>query len=446
MTEPLQPLEPTPSQGDLTTTPLLTISHRWGRKLVEFRRMMLVAVPIGAFSGAGVSLLEYICNNLTWDHLSQLPITVRLAFPIIGLLVSGYILHLLQVGTVGMLNEVVQHYHSPPDKVILEEDGLKALACISTVGLGASLGLGGPSQWLGTRIAIYIRHFFSHFKNVRGISKSHIILIGAAAGVSAIFRAPLAGTLLALETPFSKDIDSPVLLPAAAAALVSHLVHGYFYNDHPLLPFGSVESHSWQVVLATGAIGVAAGFLSRRFQRGLTYVRRRTGDWSWWSRALAGGIVTSGIALIAWYFYGDTWTLQGGLPLAELSFSGKIIGTTALALLILKVIAVWATAGTTGVAGVLVVTLTIGSLLGAAVQPLLPMLPPNVASATAVCAYVAANYNAPLTGVALSAEWGGTGLLTLSWFPVLIAAWIGEGLANTPSKKRMKHHHHHFLP
>lgn len=144
--------------------------------------------------------------------------------------------------------------------------------------------------------------------------------------------------------------------------------------------------------------------------------------------------MTSATALIAWYYFGDTWTLQGGLPLSHASFDGRFLGAAALALLILKLIATWATTGSTGVAGLLVVTLTVGTVLGAALYPVIPGLDPASACAVAVCAYLAANYNAPLTGIALAAEWGGVQLLPVAWMAVMFAAWIGEGLANTPSK------------
>lgn len=400
--------------------------------------MILIAIPIGLISGSGVALLEFICNSLLWDHFSQGSVFLRLILPIVGLLISGLILHYLKVSSVGMLNEVVIHYHDPPQTLSLKEDGLKALACISTVGLGASLGLGGPSQWLGTQAALYFRHFLHRFRFLRGISQPHIVLVGAAAGVSAIFRAPLAGTLLALETPFSKDVEGTALLPASIAAFTSHIVHGYFFDDQPLLAFASHVHSNLQTSVAAIVIGFAAGFISRRFQRMLAYLKLKLVRMNWSTRAILGGFLTSFTATIAWFYFGDTLTLQGGLPLAQMTFSGQVVGLSAVFLLVLKIGAVWATASTTGVAGLLVVTLTVGSLIGASIQPLFPVLDPSVAAAIGVCAYLAANYNAPLTGIALSAEWGGTGLLPVAWIAVIIAAWIGEGLANTPAKIRTR--------
>jgi len=418
------------------------LTHGWIRKVIELRRLLLIAIPVGAISGAGVAGLEYLCNGVLWNHINEWPLFWKLLSPIVGLLISGFLVSKLGLNSVGMLNEVVVHYHAPPESVSLKEDSVKFAACVATVGLGASAGLGGPSQWLGARIAYHLRFAFSEkWKVIRGVTAQHTILIGAAAGVSAVFRAPLTGTLLALETPFSKDIEGTALLPASIAAYVAHITHGLLLNNEPLLPFPHFESgaHFGNTVLASITIGVATGLISRRFQRALSAFKRLMSDYTPVKKSLIGGVLTSATAYIAYLKFRETWTLQAGLPLAKTIFAGEYTGWKAALLLILKIAAVCFTMGTTGVAGLLVVTLTVGSLIGAAIFPLVPGLDLQTTTAIAVCSYLAANYNAPLAGIALAAEWGGTGLLPEAWLSVVIAAWVGEGLANTPAKLRIRH-------
>jgi hypothetical protein len=86
---------------------------RWNRKVVELRPMVAYAIPVGLLSGAGVAALEAVCNRVLWAHLGSMNVTVRVIWPIVGLVTAAYVLHRLRLRTVGMLNEVVVHYHAP---------------------------------------------------------------------------------------------------------------------------------------------------------------------------------------------------------------------------------------------------------------------------------------------------------------------------------------------
>jgi H+/Cl- antiporter ClcA len=271
---------------------------------------------------------------------------------------------------------------------------------------------------------------------MQGISHRQVMLVGAAAGVAAYLSAPLTGTILAMETPFRRDVDATAFLPASLAALLAYHVHSLLLGPAPMLPFQNLGRAGWRALASSVLVGLAAGILSRIFQGGALWAKEATDPVPWYLRGPLGGAVVAATAWLAWAALGDTWTLQTGLPMARGMIAGHFSGWAPPALLVLKLVAVWATLGTTGVAGVLVVTLTLGTVLGATLQPFLPGFGPGLACAVAVCAYLAATYNAPLTGVALALEWGGAALLHSVWPAVIIAAWIGSGMANTPAKRR----------
>ena len=65
------------------------------------------------------------------------------------------------------------------------------LAGIATVGMGGAVGLEGPSIYAGATVGSGIQRKFSWLFGDKG--GQALLVAGAAAGVSAIFQAPLGG-------------------------------------------------------------------------------------------------------------------------------------------------------------------------------------------------------------------------------------------------------------
>lgn len=127
----------------------LRTSPRWSRKSTTLRHWLILAVPIGVAAGLGVSALELLCNTLLGARIAALGVPWRLGASVLGLLISGWILARLNLRTEGMLNDVAVQYQHPPYTLSPEVDLLDAGACVATVGLGASLGLGVPATGWG---------------------------------------------------------------------------------------------------------------------------------------------------------------------------------------------------------------------------------------------------------------------------------------------------------
>ena len=103
----------------------------------------------------------------------------------------------------------------------------KLLAAIATVGFGGSAALEGPSIYGGGAIGSWL---WTRWKRLsRDPRKRRIMLIsGAAAGMAAVFRAPLTGIVFALEMPYKDDLAHEALLPSLIASVVSYVTLAFF--------------------------------------------------------------------------------------------------------------------------------------------------------------------------------------------------------------------------
>ena len=82
-----------------------------------------------------------------------------------------------------------------------------------------------------------------------------MLISGAAAGMAAVFRAPLTGLIFALEMPYKDDLAHEALLPSLIASVVSYAVLVAFMGTAPLFAFGGTAPFSdkdllWSALLA----------------------------------------------------------------------------------------------------------------------------------------------------------------------------------------------------
>ncbi len=92
----------------------------------------------------------------------------------------------------------------------------------STTSIGGRMpgGQEGPAMLLGGALAYFIG------KNILKMKKQDLALImtvGAAASTSAVFQAPLGGTIFAAEVPYKQDLDTDVYMPAFTSSVISVL-------------------------------------------------------------------------------------------------------------------------------------------------------------------------------------------------------------------------------
>jgi CIC family chloride channel protein len=129
-----------------------------------------------------------------------------------------------------MADEVVLPYHRPDSGIAFESAIPKLAASVATMGFGASAGMEGASKWLGGTVSSFIQ---GQLNRITVLKPFHgrvetTMLAGAAAGISAIFRAPLTGAIMGIESPYKHDLAQESLIHALAAAATSYATLALF--------------------------------------------------------------------------------------------------------------------------------------------------------------------------------------------------------------------------
>ena len=97
-----------------------------------------------------------------------------------------------------------------------------------------------------------------------------MLISGAAAGMAAVFRAPLTGLIFALEMPYKDDLAHEALLPSLIASVVSYAVlvavHGHGRRCSP-----SAATRRFRTATCYGrrCWAVICGFIAMNFANGI---------------------------------------------------------------------------------------------------------------------------------------------------------------------------------
>jgi CIC family chloride channel protein len=405
------------------------------------RHVFLVAAPIGVVVGAAVAGYDYVVNALLWEHFTRWLTPLQLCFlPIVGMVLTGLILTLFKVPSSSMADEVVLAYHRPEAGIAFESALPKLAASVATMGFGASAGMEGASKWLGGTISLFVQRQLNRFTFLRPLHGrvETTMLAGAAAGIGAIFRAPLTGAIMGIESPYKHDLAHESLIHALVASATSYATFVMFRPSAPYFPIHFVYHLNLRDLLICVPLGLAGGLASHLFLGCLSRIKRIWGTSSAPRvlKLLSGGLIVSAIALSTKYLVGTPATLQAGLPVANDLLNGKYVLAGCLILFAAKLFATAFTFGTGGVGGLFVPSATIGAALGASFDAAFQPSQPGLFTLVGIAAFTGASYNSLLFAAVFVAEATGSPALVV---PSLIASstafLLASGISNSESQR-----------
>ncbi len=375
------------------------------------------------------------------------PISTALGGLLVGVLASKLAPEAEGHGT----DAVIRAFHRTDGEMRARIPFVKLIASAITIGSGGSAGREGPMALITGGVG----SVYATLTGRTGEERRILLLVGMAAGLSAIFRSPIGAALLAVEILYADmEFEPGALLYTALGAIVAYAVNGMVVGWQPLFRFsdladqvpGTLE-HGWYILL-----GAAAGVLAT-ITPAIFY-----GTHQWFQRLpvkpflkpAIGGLLMGLLAVAV------PKVIGGGYGWMQQAIDGQLtLGVLAL-LVLAKVIAMSLSVGSGGSGGVFAPTLFAGAMLGGAFAALahLPAAPFVVVGMAAVFAGAA---HVPIATMMMVTEMtGGYTLLVPATLAVILSYLVQRRLSRHVKFRSMyeaqvessadspAHHEHHL--
>lgn len=399
-------------------------------RLADFTRdkrmllLSLMAVVIGAISALVAKALVWLIavfTNLTFyqrfssdfispsnHHLGPLVIFAPVAGGLIIGLMARYGSEKIRGHGIPEALEAILFGRSRMDvKVAI----LKPLSSAISIGSGGPFGAEGPIIMTGGAIG----SIFAQLFHLSAAERKTLLVAGAAAGMSAIFNAPVAAVLLAVELLLF-EWRPRSFIPVAIASAVAAIVRVPFLGSGAIFPVTThapLGAEGLTIALLVGiAAGVASGALTALVYFCEDVFSKLPIHWMWWP-AIGGLFVGVG----GWL---DPRVLGVGYDTIHALLRGELMGAMVIGLLIGKAV-VWSVSlgsGTSG--GVLAPLLIMGGALGAIEGRFISLGDPGLWAMISMAAMMGGTMRSPLTAMIFTLE------LThdLNLLPALLVACI----------------------
>ena len=404
----------------------------------DLHEWLLVAPIIGVITGLVITLIAKIILYWMWPVLLQLYLTHPAA--IVPGLAAGFIIAglLMQYLTPDpdehSTEEIIRSYHEHQGRIEMRPVIPKLLAAIASVGFGGSAALEGPSIYGGGAIGSWI---FTRWKRLSSDPRKRRIMLisGAAAGMAAVFRAPLTGIVFALEMPYKDDLAHEALLPSLIASVVSYVTLAFFLGAQPVFEFSAAANpFKGTDLLWSALLGVLCGLAAMVFA--ITFRRARTfmvnAAIPHWVKMAAGGILTGlcGLAFLGIY-HGSLIPIGPNYEAVPLILLGGIRSTELVVFGVIKLLATLCSLAVGGVSAMFVPLFLSGESFGVAfAQSVVHSPETHLYAAVGMAAFIAGAYKTPLTAVVFVAEATGGHAYII---PALIGAAVAYAVSGEAS-------------
>lgn len=403
----------------------------------DLHKWLIIAPIMGIVTGLLITLLVKVILQWMWPPLLRQYLKhPALIAPgvVIGFVAAGLLMqHLTPDPDEHSTEEIIRSYHEHQGRVAMRPFVPKLLAAVATVGLGGSAALEGPSIYGGGALGSWLWTKLRRLK-LEPRDRRIMLISGAAAGMSAVFRAPLTGIVFALEMPYKDDLAHEALLPSLIASVTSFATMAAFVGAKPLFDFAGGMSYTREDLLWTALLGAMCGAITMAFDMIFRRARRFSmqARLPHWIKMAIGGFLTGACGLIfVSAFKGGLIPIGPNYEAVPLILQQMHSSFELVVFGVMKLAATLFSLGAGGVSAAFVPLFLTGSAFGAAFgQSIAHSASVDLFAAVGMAGFIAGGYKTPLTAVVFVAEaTGGRAYIV----PALIGAAVAYAISGEAS-------------
>jgi len=406
--------------------------------LNNYYSLLLLSVLTGFGSGLAAVVIKnsvhfikmFIENSFFGNHSNYL----NFIYPLVGIsLVVLFIKYILKQKIGDGIPKVLYAISRNSGFIKLHNLFSSLITSALTVGFGGSVGLEGPTVATGGAIGASIGKYF------RLSYRQKILLLGAASAgaMAAIFKAPIAGVVFALEV-IMIDLTTQSIIPILLASVSGSITSFMLMGTNVLYQFTLKDQFFLDQTPYFIILGIVAGLIATYFTEVYTKISNIFEKISNpFKRLIIGGSLLGALIVLFPALYGEGYETINSALHGDFSYlfansifysindNFIIISLMFMAMLLFKIIATSLTFGAGGVGGIFAPTLFTGANTGLFTAFISTKLgyPISFSNSALVgmAGLIAGVLQAPLTGIFLIGEiTQGYGLL----FPLMITSTV----------------------
>jgi chloride channel protein, CIC family len=419
----------------------MTITGSWSRQLSRWLDrsgvpdsvvVMLTSILVGAGAGLGSVFFRWLIDQvrqLAYTDFGGLLANIApyhlIIIPVLGGLISGPIIYRFAREAKGHgVPEVMEAVAVRGGRIRPQVSAVKAITSAVCIGTGGSVGSEGPIAQIGAGLGSTVGQAL----RLSDDRVRSLVACGAAGGIAAVFNAPIAGAIFALEVILGQlqvVYFGAVVISAVVADFIAHMFLG---NERTFaVPEYSLASgHDLWLFALMGLVAAAA---SVGFSRLLYLAEDLWDDFKVpeWFKPATGAVLLGIIGIIS--FKSDGFPRVFGVgyeTIGDVMFN-QLPVQMVLALFFLKLAATIATLGSGGSGGIFAPSLFMGAMMGGVFGTFANRLMPGAAAPVGafalvgMAAFFSGATHAPMTAILIVFEMTGNYAIIL---PLMLATVI----------------------